>query len=419
MTLADPNGQDAAPAPNDRLALMLGGGGARGAYQAGVLRGIARRYPHLRIPILSGISAGAVNTIFLANQPGPLEVASEALVRLWLGVTPDQVFEAHAVPLARNALRWARRLVSGGHTHGEPLKGMVDTTPLRHFLERALVRDADGTFPAIARNLAAGTLDAVALSATSYTTGQSVTWVEGRDVTLWQRPQRRSERARLTVDHVLASSALPMLFPAVRVGTEWFGDGGVRLTAPLSPSLHLGATRILTIATRYARSRAEADRPLTNGYPPPAQVLSVLYNAVFLDLIDEDILRLQRVNRLLERASPAERGDMRVVEILAMRPSVDLGKLAREYEPRLPSMFRYLTRGLGTQRTASPDILSLVMFQEDYVRRLIALGEEDAEANADRLDAFLSVSLPEPSEAGAGARHGDRASEQNDSTGAR
>jgi NTE family protein len=216
-----------------------------------------------------------------------------------------------------------------------------------------------------------------------------VTWVQGRDVTLWQRPQRRSELASITVEHVMASSSLPMLFPAVRIGTEWYGDGGVRLTAPLSPALHLGATRILTIATRYSRSREEADRPLTDGYPPPAQVLSVLYNAIFLDLIDEDIMRLERMNRMLDDMPPTDREGMRLVEILVLRPSRDLGKLAGEFEPRLPRAFRYLTRGLGTRRTTSPDILSLLMFQADYLRRLVELGEGDVEANKDRIDAFL------------------------------
>lgn len=388
----------ARPDRPDSLALMLGGGGARGAYQAGVLRGIAKRHPHLRFPILTGISAGALNTIYLAAHPGLLSNAASDLVRLWLTLSPDQVYDVKAFSLGRNVLRWGLRLVSGGHDRGEPTRGMVDTTPLRAFLQRALAHSSDGTFPGIAHNLERGTLEAVALSATSYTTGQSVTWVEGRDIELWQRPQRRSERARLSIDHVLASSALPMLFPAVRIGKEWFGDGGVRLTAPLSPALHLGATRILTIATRYNRTRAEADRPLTDGYPPPAQVLSTLYNAIFLDLIDEDIARLQRINRLLEDLPPDEREGMRIVDIFVMRPSVDVGKLAREFEPRLPSMFRYLTRGLGTRRTASPDILSLVMFQEDYLQRLVELGEADADAQGERIDAFLQASTPPATE---------------------
>ena len=376
-------------APNESLALMLGGGGARGAYQAGVLRAIARRHPSLRLPILTGISAGAVNTTFLAAQAAPLPEATEQLVRLWLSLTPDQVYNVHTLPLLGNVGRWGMRLVGGGHAGKEPTKGLLDTSPLRRFLERALPRDADGALPGIQHNIRTGRLDAVALSATSYTTGQSVTWVQGRDVTLWQRPQRRSELASITVEHVMASSSLPMLFPAVRIGTEWYGDGGVRLTAPLSPALHLGATRILTVATRYSRSREEADRPLTDGYPPPAQVLSVLYNAIFLDLIDEDILRLERVNRLLDDVPPTDREGMRLVEILVLRPSRDLGKLAGEFEPKLPRAFRYLTRGLGTRRTTSPDILSLLMFQADYLKRLVELGEGDVEANKDRIDAFL------------------------------
>jgi NTE family protein len=379
----------ATKAPNESLALMLGGGGARGAYQAGVLRAIAARFPTLRLPILTGISAGAVNTTFLAAQAAPLPEATEQLVRLWLSLTPDQVYNVRPLPLISNVGRWGARLVGGGSGGREPTRGLLDTTPLRHFLERALPHDADGALPGIQHNIRTGRLDAVALSATSYTTGQSVTWVQGRDVKLWQRPQRRSELASITVEHVMASSSLPMLFPAVRVGTEWYGDGGVRLTAPLSPALHLGATRILTIATRYSRSREEADRPLTDGYPPPAQVLSVLYNAIFLDLIDEDIIRLQRMNRLLEEVPEAEREGMRFVEILVLRPSRDLGKLAGEFEPRLPRAFRYLTRGLGTRRTTSPDILSLLMFQADYLRALIELGERDVEANLDRIEAFV------------------------------
>jgi NTE family protein len=216
-----------------------------------------------------------------------------------------------------------------------------------------------------------------------------MTWVEGREISLWQRQQRRSESTRLTVEHVMASSALPMLFPAVRVGDQWFGDGGIRLTAPLSPALHLGATRILTISTRHRPTNPAAIVAGSGGYPPPAQVFGVLYNSVFLDLIDEDILRLKRVNRLLANLPPEKRAGMRVVDIMVIRPSQDLRALVRELEPRLPSFVRYLTRGLGTQRTTNPDFLSLLMFQTDYIRRLIELGEADAEAQADNFSAFL------------------------------
>jgi NTE family protein len=383
--------------PDDALALMLGGGGARGAYQAGVLRGIARRFPNLNFPILAGISAGAVNTIHLAAHEGSLAKAADDLIALWLALSPDRVYDVRSAPLMRNAFSWGARLLSGGIGAGrEPMRGLVDTAPLRKYLNQVLQRAPDESLPGIARNLDRGRLKAVALSATSYTTGQSVTWIEGRDVELWQRPQRRTEPARLTVDHVMASSALPMLFPAVKVGEEWYGDGGVRLTAPLSPSLHLGASRILTISTKYQRTRAEADKPATVGYPPPAQVLGVLYNAVFLDLIDEDILRLRKVNDLLRQIKPEQRAKMRVVDILVLRPSRDLGKLAGEFEPRLPGLFRYLTRGLGTKQTASPDIVSLILFQADYLKRLIDIGEEDAVASGDAIEAFLAKPPADP-----------------------
>ncbi len=377
--------------PDDALGLMLGGGGARGAYQAGVLRGIASRFPHLAFPILTGISAGAVNTIHLAAHQGTLMQAADDLIALWLALSPERVYDVRPAPLLRNTFSWGRRLVSGGIGTGrEPMRGLVNTEPMRRYLNQVLDPAPDGSLPGIARNLERGTLKAVALSATSYTTGQSVTWVEGCDLDLWQRPQRRTEAATLTAEHVMASSALPMLFPAVKIGHEWYGDGGIRLTAPLSPSLHLGASRILTISTRYLRTRAEADTPLTAGYPPPAQVLGVLYNAVFLDLIDEDILRLRKVNHLLKHVPPAEREKMRIVDIFVLRPSRDLGKLAREFEPRLPGLFRYLTRGLGTTQTASPDIISLILFQVDYLKRLIEIGEEDATAQGDAIEAFLA-----------------------------
>lgn len=374
----------------DSLALMLGGGGARGAYQAGVLRGIANRFPGLNFPILAGISAGAVNTVQIAAHEGTMLESANDLVRLWLALSPDRVYDVRSAPLMRNAFGWGARLLSGGFGRGrEPMRGVVETDPLRKYLEGVLARAPDGSLPGIQRNIDRRLLKAVALSATSYTTGQSVTWVQGREIELWQRPQRRTEPASLTIEHVMASSALPMLFPAVQVGSEWYGDGGVRLTAPLSPALHLGATRILTISTKYRRTQAEADIPSTVGYPPPAQVMGVLYNAVFLDLIDEDILRLRTINHLLREVPAEKRGKMRIVDILVLRPSQDLGKMARQFEPKLPPFFRYMTRGLGTQKTASPDIISLILFQNDYIKALIDLGEADAEAQGDMIEKFL------------------------------
>jgi NTE family protein len=268
-------------------------------------------------------------------------------------------------------------------------RGVVDTEPLRSFLEEALA-PVDGELTGIDYNLHRGTLRAAAIGTTSYTTGQSVIWVHGREIETWERPQRRSVQARLRVEHVMASAALPLFFPAVQIGDHWYGDGNVRLTAPLSPAMHLGAHKIIAVSTRYNRDFAEADQPQVRGYPPPAQVMGVLFDAVFLDLIDQDAMRMDKMNEVLARVPKTRREGLRIVDLMVVRPSCDLARIAAEYEPRLPRAFRMLTRGLGTSETAAPDVLSMLMFQDDYVKRLIALGEEDAERRADEIDAFMT-----------------------------
>jgi NTE family protein len=189
----------------------------------------------------------------------------------------------------------------------------------------------------------------------------------------------------------MASAALPFLFPAVEVDGAWYGDGGIRLTAPLSPAVHLGARHILAVSTRYARTREEADRPAVNGYPPPAQVAGVLYNAIFLDQLDSDALHMQQINEFVARLPEKQRQGLRRIELLVLRPSQDLGRLANAYEPELPRAFRFLTRGMGTQETRSNDMLSLMMFQTDYVKRLIDLGEDDAMAWLPEIRRFLNA----------------------------
>ena len=272
-------------------------------------------------------------------------------------------------------------------------RSLVDTTPLYDVTARILRAAPDGSIPGIAASLDAGRLCAVTLTASSYSTGQSVTWVQGTEgcgVRTWERPQRKGIDSVLRVDHVMASAALPLFFPAVYVEGAWYGDGGIRLTAPLSPAVHLGAHRIMAVSTRYARSREEADRPVVAGYPPPAQVMGVLMNAIFLDLLDADALRLGQINELLDRLPPGTRDGLRHIDMLVLRPSRDLGKLANKYEVDLPRTFRFLVRGLGSRETRSNDMLSLLMFQPEYIARLIELGEADARARAATIDAFLA-----------------------------
>ena len=363
------------------LGVVLGGGGARSAYQVGVLRAIARRFPGFRPPILTGTSAGAINIAHIANHTGSFDHKIEDLTQLWSALDVSKVFETRSAPLLWRMVRVAARLTVGLPNKMTPSPGMVDTQPLRRTLHRALGTE-DGRLAGVDMNLEAGRLKAVALTTTRYSTGQTITFFRGRGIEPWTRPQRRSEEGPLTVEHVMASAALPLLFPAVPIGDSWHGDGGIRLVAPLAPALHLGAARILVVPTRYMRSGPEADEPLFEGRPSPAHVMGTLFNAIFLDQIDQDAHQLERINHLVRHLPKERRCGLREVELLVIRPSRDLGRMAGDFEPQLPDVFRTLMRRLGTRNARSQDLLSTVMFQRDYIRHLIELGERDGESQA-------------------------------------
>ncbi len=371
------------PAGGD-LALVLSGGGARGAYQAGVIRQLSRSLPDLRFDIVTGVSAGAINASFIAAHPGPLGEAMADLCGIWCGLQVENIFRVDTPSLARHFTRWATRLASGGSPVAPAVRGLVDSAPLYDTIAGSSTT-VDGEIIGIERNLERKRLKALALTALNYSTGQTVTWVQGRGTVPWSQPRHRSFHARIAVDHVMASAALPLFFPAVRLGDAWYGDGGVRLSTPLVPAIRLGATRILAVSPHYHPSFEEADRLKSTGYPPPAQILGHLMDSIFLDVLDEDVRRLKSINELLAKLSPEERGGLRQVAIRVLRPSRDLGELAASFEPHLPSGFRYLVRSLGTRDTQTSDFLSMLMFQPDYLQRLVELGEEDAERRLEEI----------------------------------
>jgi NTE family protein len=378
-------------------ALVLSGGGARAAYQVGFLRYLASRYPDFAPGILTGVSAGGIIAAYIASHQGRFTTVVDGLSRTWRDLRIDDVFDVDTRSLTARVYRWGLRLISGGSPGAPTVRSLVDTAPLRQLLRRTLNAAPDGSLHGIARRIERGKTDAVALTASSYTTGQSVTWVQSGGasrVLTFEGPQRESVGGPLTVEHVMASAALPFFFPAIEVGGAWYGDGGIRLTAPLSPAIHLGARKIIAVSTRYARSRDEARQPAVGGYPPPAQVAGVLLNAIFLDLLDSDALRVQQLNALLDRLPQQSRDGMQHINLLVLRPSQDLGRLANEFEADLPRSFRFLIRGLGSRETRSNDLLSLLMFQRDYIARLIDLGESDAHARSSEVDAFLAVPSP-------------------------
>jgi NTE family protein len=376
-----------ATAPADS-ALVLTGGGSRASYQAGVLQYIAEAFPDAHFPILTGVSAGAINAAHLANHGGTFPESVANLTAWWGQIRTEQVLEPSSS--VGFLLKMVRR--GGREELGEalPRHGLVDTAPLRAYLQEKL-RAENGHLSGITRNLERGSLKAFAVVTINYGTGQTVSWMQGRNLNAWERPNRVGITTTLTVEHIMASTSLPFLFPAVRLGDAWHGDGGVRLAHPLAPAIYLGADRILAIATRYERSRSEADVPSAYGYPPAAQIFGLLMDAVFLDTLEQDGLLLERINQLVTQLPQRKRMGLRPIRFLMIRPSVDLGKLAGEYEPYLTGVLRLLARGLGSGDTTSPDWLSMLLFVPDYTRRLIEIGHRDAAQQHDRIAAFLAA----------------------------
>jgi NTE family protein len=284
--------------------------------------------------------------------------------------------------------RWSIRLLLGSASHAIKARSLLDTSPLEALLEHVF-EASNGYLTGIQRNLGNGELKAIAITASNYSTGQSVSWVQGRKLRHWQRAHRKGTQCALKLEHILASIALPIFFPAVEIDGCWYGDGGIRMTAPLSPAIHLGANRILAISTDSAPNYEEDNFRSIDHYPPPIQIAGTLFNAIFLDLFDGDILRLKRINRLIAKLPEEQRYGLRPIKLLLSRPSQDLGKLASEYEPTLPRSFRFMTRGLGTKETRTNDVLSLLMFQPDYLHHVMELGYQDAEKRGEEISKFL------------------------------
>jgi NTE family protein len=380
------NGRTGSARRHRPTALVLPGGGARAAYQVGFLRYVAREFPEARFDIVFGVSAGAINAAFLAAHRGTFREAVADLADVWRGLTAGDVFRVDTYALLRDAWRWAMRLVSGGVPTAPQPRGLVDTAPLRRLLVRTLGAADDGTIPGVAENLAEGRLRALAVTTSSYQTGESVTWFQGDPALAWTRQHRRGASTALTVDHVAASAALPFLFPPVRLADGWYGDGGVRLAAPLSPAIHLGADRILAITTGRTGTAAPED---SARHPPPARIAGVLLESVFLDLLDQDAARIEKANRLLPLIPREHREGMRRIDLTVQRPAADLGTLASRHEFELPRLLRWMARGWGTRQVRSNDALSLLLFQHGYLDLLIGLGESDAASRHAELAAFF------------------------------
>jgi len=366
---------------------VLAGGGARAAYEVGVLSAIAERAPGLEFPIVTGVSAGAINAVYIAAHAGTLSAALEALRDHWKHLVVDQVYRIRPWRLGGAFLSGLIGTVFGRRGEGAVVRGLTDMSPLRHFLASRL------DFGAIDAKITAGRLHALAVSATSYASGETVTFVHGSpEVPTWRRALRYAVRARLTIDHVMASAALPILFPAIRLGDAFYGDGSVRQTAPLAPAIHLGARGIIVVTQRSEPELTAAPVLRRPEYPAVAEVIGLLLHAIFLDAIEADAERLERINRTLERAPAGSAPEgLRPINLLVLRPSRDLGGLAAGCGAKLPPAVRWAVRGMGGQRATAVDFLSYLLFDPAYTTALIELGYADAVAAWPRIDRFLGA----------------------------
>jgi NTE family protein len=364
--------------PHADLAVMLTGGGARAAYQAGLLCGLSRHFPNLNFDVITGVSAGAINAIFLACHEGTLAEKAEKLANMWRELECFHIFKPNYTALMPFQQRKPH--------------GFFNAGPLATLLRRVFDCPKRGMpIAGIKRNINRGDLKAVALISLDYSTGQNVRWAQGRSIDVFDGPNRRSVDTEITVEHVLASAALPLVFPAVKIGSRWYGDGGIRLSAPLSPAVHLGASRILAMSTGYQRTPDEADVPVVSGYPPAAQILGQLFNAVFLDAIDEDVTRMQRMSEILRQIPEKKRGGLKPIDLHVLRPSRDIGRLAKGYEQYLPKSMKMFTGALGSGETESPDFISMLMFEPNYLSLLIEIGQNDVEKRLPELSQFLNM----------------------------
>ena len=381
---------------DNALGLVMTGGGARGAYQAGVLKRIGeiksvQTYGN-PFPIIGGSSAGAVNGCGLAVGCDDFSLATRVLAKLWAELRPSDIFRCDAFSQARNSITWILDLSFGAVMGGGNARSLLDASPLRHFLNAHL--DCDQ----IQQNIRRGHLYAVAISATNYNSGKSYLFIQGvKGHPMWNRSRRVTLATKITTDHVCASAAIPLVFQPVRLktarGTAFFGDGCLRLQQPLSPIIRLGAERVFGIGAR-GQSLEHQEEASSETEPSLAQVMGVIFNVMFLDHLATDIEHLDRLNTLLREGQISQTGvegceKMRPLATFLITPSVDLSELARQHQKDMPYLIQYFVSGLGRDAASCSDLMSYLLFTPKYTRALIDIGYNDADRRVDEIEDFI------------------------------
>jgi NTE family protein len=371
-----------------KVGLVLTGGGARAAYQVGVLRAISELAPpEVRnpFPIICGTSAGAVNAAVLAANGSNFRRGVRMLMTVWKNFRAYHVYRADPIGVLANTTQWLVALLAGGGLGRKTAVSLLDNSPLGELLRNRL------DFSTIQASIDSGDLTAVSITCSGYSSGQSVTFYQGvPELQPWNRARRIGIPMAIAPEHLLASSALPFVFPAVHINREYFGDGSMRQIAPVSPALHLGADRLLIVGVGRQLGQ-QADRTKTDGYPSLAQIAGHCLNSIFLDSLEVDLERLQRINRTLAIMPPEAQArnavSMRPVDFRLVSPSEELERIAMNFKQELPPAIRFLL--YGALRRRGSNLLSYLLFEKSYCRALIQLGYKDTMARKDELLAFL------------------------------
>ena len=365
--------------------LILPGGGARNAYQAGVLKAIADMLPEdTKNPfqVISGSSSGALNAVLLASSANRFQEGVDRLWGIWSNFHVGKVFKVDSWTAIKSAIGWGANLLLGGLTR-QP-RSVLDNSPLRELLERHI------RFARIQQAIDSGDLRAVSITASGYSSGLSVAYYQGiKDLVPWRRTRRTGIPTELTINHLMASSAIPVLFPAVKLRNEYFGDGSMRQTAPLSPALHMGANRLLIIGVRNTAQDPQPDDSREVNYPSFGQISGYIFDTLFMDSLDADIERMRRINHTITetRQKRVEYQDtsLRQIDYLVISPSQDVREIVAKYVQNFPKSVRILLKGIGALAREGRPLMSYLMFDAPFCKELMELGYQDGMAAREQI----------------------------------